>query len=216
MTAETFELPLLPLPTVLFPGMSIQLKVACSGQRAMLQEALEHGNRLGIVLVKSVASSDSPLWCHQVGTVSTLLDAPADHGPILFLDAVGEHRFRLLRLLQQEPYVRAVVEQVGEPLAEVPCVLVDRVREAFFAYLETRTGLVGGWLHKWAMQADGAVLSSIVGQFIDAVPSMKQALLETSGPTERLQKELEVLTYETELLRQAPRRGPLLATPGIN
>jgi Lon protease-like protein len=202
---------------VLFPGHMAPMNIRYPDQRAMLAEAIDGGGRLGILFRPDLRSQDSFVQLAPVGTVALVTDVREPRPGRVFFNATGEFRFRTLRVLQEQPYLRLEAEPLAEPVGEVPASLVDAVRQALFDYYEAKSGLTGGWLHEWASSADGATLSYIVGRYMEAVPSVKQVLLEIPGHAERLEKELEVLAAETELLRQAPRRRPTLpGMPSLN
>ncbi|MBM3945852.1 MAG: hypothetical protein FJ315_00410, partial [SAR202 cluster bacterium] len=101
MPDTAFELPLFPLPTVLFPGISMELNVRYPGQHAMLKEAVDRGSRLGIVLPKNVVPADDPVPWHSVGTLSSVADVRPSRGPRVFFSVLGEARFRVLEVLQR-------------------------------------------------------------------------------------------------------------------
>jgi len=216
MPDTAFELPLFPLPTVLFPGISMELNVRYPGQHAMLKEAVDRGSRLGIVLPKNVVPADDPVPWHSVGTLSSVADVRPSRGPRVFFSVLGEARFRVLEVLQRDPYPRATVEPITEPAGEVAAGLVEQVRDAFFAYLDARSALTGGWLHELTRRSESAALSYLVARYMEAVPAVKQTLLEIPGHADRLERELTLLAQETELLRQMPRPRRFPGLPSLN
>jgi Lon protease-like protein len=217
MGAGVFELPVYPLPLVLFPGHIVTMNVRCPEQRAMFSEAIGQTGRLGVLLCSDPGRQSGAARAAAIGTVASVADLNELRAGQTFFEVIGESKFRVRRMFQQQPYLLVEAEELPEHAAEIPCGLVNAVRQALFDYFDAKSGLTGGWLHEWARTADGATLSYIVGRYMDATLAVRQGLLEITGHTSRLEKELEILSSETLLLRQSRRCLSMLpGTPNLN
>ncbi|MSQ12311.1 MAG: hypothetical protein EXR48_06450 [Dehalococcoidia bacterium] len=201
----TFQLPIYRVPAVIFPGISVPMFVRWPNQRAMLQDALQTGKKLGLLLAQDPSNPAAMTEPVRVGTLTGVTDVQDWQGRWMSFSVTGESRFRVVEFVQEEPYVKALVELIADEGPGVSAALTEQVRQAFFAYLEARSGLTGGWLHEWCRQSEGPTLSYIMGSYMDALPSVKQSLLEIPEHVRRLERELEMLTEETSMLRQSPR-----------
>lgn len=205
------EIPLFPIRSVLFPGVAIPMNVFEQRYRIMMEEVLAGDRTFGVVLIKTGQEVGGPATPMSVGTIARVEDLQGSQDGRMAFNALGQQRFRILELMHDRPFLRGRVELLAEDAAPVEAALVGQVREAFFAYLEALSGLAGGWLHEWCKAADGLVLSYLVAFYMQAMPHVKQGLLEAGDARKRLEEELKLLQQETELLHQAPslrRRGP--------
>lgn len=108
-----FELPLFPLNTVLFPGMPLRLHVFEERYLIMLQRVLRTNSTFGVTLIKSGAEALGPLpQPYEVGCTARVLNVEQVEGGAFQLTAVGDERFRILRMGVSEPYLSAFVESL--------------------------------------------------------------------------------------------------------
>ncbi|MSQ11234.1 MAG: hypothetical protein EXR48_00820 [Dehalococcoidia bacterium] len=216
MAPERRELPLFPLRSVLFPGTVIPMNVFEQRYRTMMADVLAGDGHFGIVLIKAGLEVGGPAMPMEVGTIAHVQDLERRPDGGMTFNAVGGSRFRILELLPPQPYLRGNAELLPEDTAEVPSGLVQQVRQAFYAYLEASSGLTGSWLHERCAQADGPALSYLVAFSMEALPPVKQWLLEMQGHQKRLDSELSLLQHETELLKQAPRSARMARFLNLN
>lgn len=110
---EEFELPLFPLPNlVFFPQTRLPLHVFEPRYRQLLADAVASEQRLGIVLLQPGWESDyfgaPPI--HVCGTLGQIEQAiPLEDGRFNIL-LRGDVRFRVLREMTKEPYRKALVQ----------------------------------------------------------------------------------------------------------
>jgi uncharacterized protein len=101
-----------PLATVLFPMAGLPLHVFEPRYRALMADCLDHDGTFGVVLItrgSEVGGGDQRV---DVGTVARIAEvAELDDGRMLVV-AHGVHRVRVDRWLADDPYPRAVVEDV--------------------------------------------------------------------------------------------------------
>ncbi|MDT8305198.1 MAG: LON peptidase substrate-binding domain-containing protein [Anaerolineae bacterium] len=107
----TFELPLFPLQTVLFPGMPLALHIFEPRYRQMVGECLRERQPFGVVLIREgdevgdVLVEPFPIGC----TAEIAQMQPLEDGRMQLL-VIGRERFRILQLHHDQPYLTGTVE----------------------------------------------------------------------------------------------------------
>jgi uncharacterized protein len=118
-------LPLFPLGTVLFPGMTLPLRVFEERYRQMVADLLakpEAAREFGVVAIRkgrevatdSAPDSDSAPELHEIGCVARLRESTRHPDGRFDLVAIGTRRFRLLRTDDSLPYYQGEVEELPE------------------------------------------------------------------------------------------------------
>ena len=114
--ATSRTLGMFPLSTVLFPCAGLPLHVFETRYRALMSDCLDRGGEFGVVLIargSEVGGGDQRV---DVGTVARIDQvAELDDGRMLVI-AHGVRRVRVERWLADQPYPRAVVEDL--PVAQ--------------------------------------------------------------------------------------------------
>jgi len=115
----TYELAMFPLGTVLFPGAGLPLHVFEDRYRALMARCLEADGEFGVVLIErgsEVGGGDQRVG---VGTVARIANVAELEGGRLLVVATGLRRVRVDRWLSDDPYPRAMVDDL--PDAATPC-----------------------------------------------------------------------------------------------
>jgi Lon protease-like protein len=177
-----------PLGTVLFPGAFLPLHVFEPRYRAMTQECLAGDRCFGVVLIErgsEVGGGDTRV---SVGTRATIADASELDDGRWLLGVIGVERVRVVEWLADEPYPRALVDVLDEPLASDSS--ADR---AVHVEAQLRRAL-GLWSELGERGppatfdlADDRVLATYQMSALAPVgPADSQTLLEAAGTDERL------------------------------
>ena len=123
--ATILDIPLFPLNTVLFPGMTLPLHIFEDRYKRMIAVCLEQGRSFGVVLIKSGAEVGGEAIPYDVGTVARIVQAvPMADGRYNILTQ-GAARFQVLESRYQSGYLTARVELLDEeelgahPLREI-------------------------------------------------------------------------------------------------
>lgn len=112
MSAETRELAMFPLGSVLFPGMPLPLRVFEPRYVAMLSSVLgETEHEFGVVLIERGSEVGGGDVRFGVGTVARVASVEITEGSIGLL-ATGGARFEVVRWLQDDPFPRAEVREL--------------------------------------------------------------------------------------------------------
>jgi Lon protease-like protein len=206
------DLPLFPLNTVLFPGMMLPLHVFEERYKQMIGACLDDDRRFGVVLIRSGEEVGGAAEPHDVGTIARITGIGRLEEGRMNLLAVGEERFRIVRLNQQEPYLVGDVETVRDVHEhyfdlEEPA---DRVAALFGEYYRLTTLMRGGWQRAINLPRDAYRLAYLVAAQLQAPPAVKQNLLEMMSLRKRLEREVDLLGVAiptlTELLESAQRQ----------
>lgn len=103
------ELPLFPLQLVLSPGTNVPLHIFETRYRLMFNRLREGDSRFGIVLYDGTAGSLASVGC----TAEVTRFDPLPDGRIM-TNNVGRQRFRIVRIVEEKPYIRAKVEPLHD------------------------------------------------------------------------------------------------------
>lgn len=113
MSAETRELAIFPLGSVLLPGMPLPLRVFEQRYVAMLSAVLGEPDReFGVVLIERGSEVGGGDVRFEVGTVARVASVEIADGAIGLL-AVGTTRFSVVRWLGDDPFPRAEVRELA-------------------------------------------------------------------------------------------------------
>ena len=204
MTDIQFELPLFPLGVVLFPKAILPIRIFEERYKIMLTRVLQKDRQFGVVLIKSGVEAGGPAVPCQIGTVAKVSNiAPMGRGR-LAVTTVGEKPFRILRLIQEQPYLVGLIElltyeaKIDAGVWEV----ADQVKQMFRSHLRLFSQLTGQPLPRMSLYLDAEELSYLVGFTIQVNSGDKQDLLETPDLLTRLNKELDLMAKENSVLKQ--------------
>lgn len=186
------ELPLFPLPeVVLFPGRPLPLHIFEFRYRIMMNTILEEDRRFGVLMVDPTEGGISKIGC--CAEVLRFQRLPDDRMKIL---TMGQQRFRVLEYTREKPYRVGLVEWIEDqppskdlrPLAkDVDQLLRDVVRLS--AKLTDQKIDLPDDLPSLPTELSYWVAGNLYG-----VASEQQALLEMQDTSERLEREIEILT----------------------
>lgn len=206
------ELPLFPLHVVLFPGRPLPLHIFEARYRKMLTDCLKGDRQFGVVAIRSGCEvADEPEifdvgTIAEIETVTTLADGRSD------LTTRGVRRFRVLEVLDRDPYLRARVD----PLEDTPlnghgqlAVAVRRLLRPYLASLGAPEELL------CRLPEEPDRLAYLAAAAVQVDLREHQRLLELDRTDERLAATFEMLRRETNLMRHLGTVG-LLRPPGPN
>jgi Lon protease-like protein len=203
------ELPIFPLPIVLFPGTPQPLHIFEPRYRQLLADSLAADRRFGIAYVPAeheVGSEPLPdrgdVGC--VALIQNTQELPDGRSNIL---TVGERRFVLIDWVGSDrPYRLAQVEEFDdEPVEPTETVsLAGDVREGFTQLAEALGILTGREDDEIELAADPQLLSFQVAASLELAPEAKRALLALRSTTARLR---QLATLVRPLAADAERRA---------
>lgn len=199
----TIELPLFPLNTVLFPGQVLPLHIFEDRYRLLIRHCLADDKPFGVVLIQQGQEVGGEAKPHPIGTVARIIESAHLADGTMNIVSVGTERFRILRLIHDQPYLRGEVETF--PMVEASddqalTRLTDYVRQQVVRYIELIAEAAGlriqidevpkapqqvGYLAAVAMQIDNRE---------------KQVLLGSTSLSKILMTETTLLNRENALL----------------
>ena len=199
-------LAILPLRgTVLLPHAVLPLGAGRPSSVRLIEDAVQSGRLVGAVMQRD-PQQDAPGLdgLHPVGTVTVIHKAVKQADGSLRLIVQGLGRFRLLEVLEREPFLRARVEPIDEPAPATDVeleALVRSVRSLFEKVVALSPGLPDELITVVGnADAPGEVADLIAATLPTLGNELKQELLETIDVRTRLQKLAGALAKEAEVL----------------
>lgn len=200
---DLVELPLFPLPLVLFPGATIPLQIFEFRYRVMMQTLLQSDLRFGVVYSDAVSGSAAGIGC--VGEIVKHERLVDDR---FFLICKGQERFRVTDLVRTKPYLVAKVtwledrpsgeENLDELANEVEVLMKEVIRLS--NRLNGKPDKESQDLRKNQFPTP---FSFFVGSTFEGAPMEQQALLELEDTAARLKRERETLRNTLNYLTAA-------------
>jgi ATP-dependent Lon protease len=190
--------------TVVFPGAVIPLTIGRKLSLAAAEEASRSGRRIGLVMQRDpTVDEPGPADLYPVGTIARIVRYFTARDGTQHVVCQGERRFRTLDYIGGMPFLAARFDHVHEPAPETTelearlRILKDRAIEAIGLLPQSMpelAGVVSG------IDAPGQ-LADLVAGFLDIKPTEKQRILETLELRTRLDKVLELLNHQIEVLK---------------
>lgn len=216
-----YELPLFPLPLVLFPGVPLPLHIFEERYRRMLEDVRVSNNLFGLSYFdpNALGSGERPAAGH-VGCATEVLEVqkmPDGRSNIL---TVGVARYRVTEYVEGgEPYLVARVEFFEDEEGDTSVLRkrADEVAEMFTRIASAMRSINDerGALPELPLE-DPERLSFLVAAVVEMEADAKQQLLELRSTAERLRRVYALLaqavsSYEERAhartrARQRPRR----------
>ncbi|KAL6995740.1 hypothetical protein U1Q18_005874 [Sarracenia purpurea var. burkii] len=201
---DVVELPLFPLPLVLFPGAILPLQIFEFRYRMMMHTLLQSDLRFGVIY------SDIATGTADVGCVGEVVKHERLVDDRFFLICKGQERFRVTRLVRTKPYLVAEVawledrpsadgaEDLEALASEVETYMKDVIR------LSNRlNGKPEKEVQDLRRNLFPTPFSFFVGSTFEGAPREQQALLELEDTAMRLKREKETLRNTLNYLSAA-------------
>lgn len=109
-------MPMFPLGSVLFPSLVLPLHVFEPRYRALVHDVLAGDREFGVVLIERGAEVGGGDVRTDVGTVAQVHEAEELPDGRWAVVAIGVRRIRVTRWLPDDPYPRAEVEDLPDPI----------------------------------------------------------------------------------------------------
>jgi Lon protease-like protein len=210
----TYELPLFPLNTVLFPSTPVYLHIFEARYLQMIDECIEQRRLFGVVLIKRGSEALGPLAePYRVGCTAEIAEVEKLPQGRLNLVAVGRERFRILSLDEQSRlFLVGTVEPF--PLEESAPGALEEAAAALRPWLERYLRLLPvsgeGQLALQELPAEPQTLISLAAALLQVPPVQKQTLLEAPGLTDIAAGLLAMLRREVSFLQamHSKKAGP--------
>jgi Lon protease-like protein len=207
---KPFRLPLFPLHTVLFPGQPIPLHVFEPRYLRMVERCLEENTNFGVTLIREGQEVGGPAIPHTVGTTARIVrHRQVGHDQILLM-AVGQHRFRILELVNIEPYIEALAMLWPWSTEPAPSrELADTVGKWLRRYVAAMADTIPAVLSPDALPHDATTLGVLAAVVLQVSLSEKQALLQTPTAAALLSRASVLLRRQTRIAEQMKMSQPV-------
>lgn len=186
------EIPLFPLPAVLFPDGFLPLRIFEQRYLSMVRECARDNAGFGVCLILGGGDPDTPVTPAQVGTLAQIVDWYTLEYGLLGVSAIGTARFVIRRTRERaDGLLLGAVDWLSEaPPCRVPeaCSLLTQVLSRFMEK-------VGTHYPSFTPESldDAAWVGYRLSELLPLGAVEKQHLLELHDPLERLRNLMEVL-----------------------
>ncbi len=208
MPEETQDLSLFPLNVVLFPGMKLPLHIFEPRYRLMIGRCLEQEQDFGVLTARSTPGPGGVTTAYAVGTLARITHVDRLQDGRMNIMTTGVERFRVLQLMQTEPYIIARTEPFpleGEESSDVRN-LAHKTGKRFVRYLRSVNEVLGSAVDLHITPRDSRSLGYLIAMAMEISLEEKQELLSTPGLPALLAKEATLLSREEELLSRMRER----------
>ena len=208
MNKEKFpsDLPILPLRNnVLFPGVVIPITVGRDKSIKLIQDANRGNKIIGVVSQKN-QEEESPEFSdlHSVGTVAQilrLLKMPDGSSTVIIQ---GKRRFEIVHPTQTEPYMRAEVRMLQDVHFDKESkeleVLFKTIKDLALQIIKESPNIPSEASFAIGNIDSPTFLVNFISSNMNADVATKQSMLEELDLTKRVEKVLEHLTLEMQML----------------
>lgn len=203
------RVPLFPLNAVLFPGVSLPLHVFEDRYRALVEHLLTVPDPADRLFASVAIREGYEVGAHgaqslyRVGCLLQLTEVERNPDGSFEVEAVGRARFRLDRVDGSGPFPWAEAEALPEVEPAVPEGLAERARATFTAY---RAGVAALRADPFegALPRDPHYLAWTLAALAPLPMAERQALLEATDTTERLELVIELFRAELRAMNVIP------------
>ena len=203
--ARNRVLPLLPLRDIIvFPHMVVPLFVGREKSINSLEEAMAADKDVLLAAQKMAKTNDpKPEDVFEVGTVGTIIQLLRLPDGTVKVLIEGKKRARIHEFVETEGVFRVQVEELeeapvdGEKLAK----LLSQIQETFEKYVELNKRIPPEMQMTVSTIDDPAKLADTIVAHLNLKLADKQSILETLDAGKRLEKLLELMEAEIEILQ---------------
>lgn len=217
MSGDTRELPLFPLNTVLFPSLPLPLHIFEERYKLMIGTCAVTDRQFGVCLIKEGVEVGGPAEPYEIGTLARIAEIERMPDGRMNLMTFGVTRFRILSMVQREPYLIGRVELLEGPAEQTDQEIVLDVADRLLSYLQLVRG-VQRLPNRDDLISDVDRLSYLVAATLNIPPATRQELLEVDSTATRLREVRAMLRRESENARLfgQPVSGPMAGPFSLN
>jgi Lon protease-like protein len=204
------ELPLFPLNTVLFPGMPLPLHVFEARYKLMIGKCLEGDKLFGVNLIKHGSEALGPLAePYTIGCTARIVESQLLEQGRMQITAVGEQRFRILKLMDNLPYLVGEVEYTPITIDKQEKLQpgVEQLTAKVQQYINLLNQIEKVDLDPGNLPQDPLMLGFMASGLLQMPPDEKQKLLECENAFELINSTNQIYSREIAFLRVIVDRG---------
>ena len=206
---ETFDLPIFPLNTVVFPDQPLSLRVFEPRYRALVSHCLAGDTEFGITLIREGKEIGGPAVPFRIGTTVSIVHHQTDPLGHIQLVVLGQRRFRILELLPGQPFPAARARAwpwAGDPPPDHG--LVSVTGRLLRRYVHALTDTQETNLTPETTPRDPLTLGRLAAIVLQIPQRQKQALLETATSAELLSNVAALLQAQIQIAEHTKAFGP--------
>ncbi len=198
-------LPILPLfDATLFPKMVLPLVVMQGESIQLIDEAMSKNRIIGLLVSKEkeMKSSYSQEDLYDVGTSALILKMAKTEDNKAQLLVQGLSRFRVIEILEEQPYLKVHVELIKEKEEKDKEIeaLISNLVGLFTRVVELSPGLQPEIAGMARSIKEAGTLADMITSSINSTSEEKQKILETIDVKERLKEVTRLTNYQLEIL----------------
>lgn len=198
------ELPILPLrDVIIYPEQIIPLGIGREKSVRLIEGSFEGDKLIGVVAQKDSGLNDpSPQDLYNIGTLASILKVFKMPDGSQRAIIHGQRRLRVTSYTQQEPYLKALVEQLDEVKASGVTVdaLVINLKGLFQKAVELAPYLTTETSFLISNVEDAGQLADLIASNLNLALPERQDILETLDVKARLEKVTYFLNRELQVL----------------
>ncbi len=204
-SSQARTLPLLPLRDIIvFPHMVVPLFVGREKSINSLEEAMSSGKEVLLAAQRQAKTNDpKPEDIFAVGTIGTIIQLLRLPDGTVKVLIEGKQRARIKRFVKTDDFFMveaAVIPEKRDPSVELEA-LLRQVHTTFEAYVKLNKRIPPEMQVAVSSIDDPAKLADSIVAHLNLKLADKQAILETDDSTARLEKLLELMQAEIEILQ---------------
>jgi hypothetical protein len=163
-------LDLFPLNAVVFPYQKMALRIFEPRYLRLIEACHSEERPFGVCLIREGKEVGAPAIPFKIGTSVVIQEFTRVSETLFFLIVRGERRFRIERVIQEQPHIRAEVGWLDE---EVPVFPGD--------YAQLRNSIAGIVKEKEGIPDDDNEFLGVIGTLLSEHLLEKQKIIELSG-----------------------------------
>jgi Lon protease-like protein len=188
-------LPLFPLNVVLFPQMTLPLRIFEPRYLQMVEDCMREDALFGVVGIQSGPEVGGPALPYAVGTTARIVGVERESPDLLYIVTVGQDRFRIRELISGKPYLVGNVEPY--PLSKLDApeagAMVDAQMPLLSVYLELLSQVSELEIALQQSPESAEAVAYFVGMVLQVPLPVKQRLLGIPDLPTLLQEEAALL-----------------------
>jgi Lon protease-like protein len=200
-------LALFPLNKVLFPGAMLPLHIFEQRYRQMINRCIQLKQPFGVVLIREGVEVDGPAEPYEIGTTADIQNVLRFPDGRMLVAAQGNQRFRIIEIVQREPYLVANIEPLADDVSPDAVSAAAEVRTLYHKHRDALTNATGIVQQLDDLPEDPIEVSYQLSDKFRIVNASKQQLLE-ADLDDRLSAIVDALNRELSLLPPVPNRPP--------
>ncbi len=204
---ENQDLPIFPLPLVLFPGMRLPLHIFEERYKTMMTQVMANDQQFGITLYLKTTDENIGIST-AVGTLAQILETEEQAGGRMDILVKGVERFKIIDVdHESHPYLQAVVEPYQDDDSDpLDSHFIETMKEKYSALIrlyqkmineQTQENTASEITSNKRLNTENLNIESLtseelsyrIGERLNQDITVQQGLLELQSTRERLERE---------------------------